>query len=387
MAVQKRPKPIQALLWIIFYLAVIDISIGLLLPYPNNPSNVAVSPLRRYFEYGRSVEGKLDRMTGHSDQESAPIVGAGWLGGKRFLERSNKHSGQTDVLVDVYGMSHVHLLGKAMSECDRNYVVRDVTAPGAPANWAFAAYQLEKDRHAADVVILGIMTDGVPLISSTAGTTMVFDMSYPYTYPRFILKGDEPCPIYPPFTTAAGYREYFYDDHKWAQYRQWLSKYDKFYAPLLFRRTVLDRSCLVRLLRRAYAETLRRSHIRAVYTDKGFNPNSEEAIVLKRIVTEFARSARRKNTIPVIYLVNTPGRSDHLFRLLKPVLDAENIPYLSTHIICPPDNPLIFLPENTHFIPKKDKELAEEMIKIIEKERKRYSELAVKRVAPRIPGG
>jgi hypothetical protein len=85
-------------------------------------------------------------------------------------------------------------------------------------------------------------------------------------------------------------------------------------------------------------------------------------------VNDFAESAREENIIPIIYIVNTQGQGDKLFRVLKPVLDAYKIPYLSTHIICPPDDPRVFLSENSHFIPSKDLELAREMIKIIQSE-------------------
>jgi hypothetical protein len=365
----EKSRVIKAAVWMILYLVIIDVFINILLPYPNDPLNINPSVLRRYFEYGRSIEGKLNRMTRHTDAESAPIVGSGWIDGNKILQVQNNYFKKEKTLVAVYGMSHMHLLGKAISALDNSYEIRDVTAPGAPANWSFAAYQSDKEHYTADVAILGIMTDGVPLLSTTSGTTMFFDMSYPYTYPRYVVEGNKLIPSYPPFMSVDGYREYFYDSVKWQQYRQWLSKHDKFFDSFLFCKTALDRSSLVRLIRRAYAEVDRKAKIAKVYTKDGFDEKCEEAIVLKRIVVEFAESARARNCIPVIYIVNNPGRGDHLFRMLKPTLDKKNIAYLSTHIICPPDNPSLFLAENNHFITEKNIELSQEMIKIIEIER------------------
>jgi hypothetical protein len=91
-------------------------------------------------------------------------------------------------------------------------------------------------------------------------------------------------------------------------------------------------------------------------------------VVLRTIVKTFAESARKDEIIPVVYIVNSKGNGDHLFRILKPTLDKYNIPHLSTHIICPPDDPHMYLAENSHFIPSKDMELAAEIIKIIDRE-------------------
>jgi hypothetical protein len=346
----------------------IDIAINLMFAYPTDPRNTNPSYLQTYFEYGRSSEGKLERMTRHTAEKSAPILAFGWLDSESYFSLPNKPLKNNQILVSVYGMSHTKALGEAISKCNRNFIIREITAPGAPPNWSFATYRFEKNRHQADVVILGIMTDSVPLISSTSGATSYFDMSYPYTFPRYLMKGNSLHPIYPPFFTADGYRDYFFNDKKWSEYREWLSKYDKYYDPTLFRKTMIDKSSLIRLLRRAYSETVRRERITKVYTNQGFNVKSEEIAVLHEMVKDFAQTAKENNSIPVIYLVNNLGRGDHLYKVLKPVLEANNIPYLSTHIICPPNDPRLFLSMNSHFILSKDIELAQEMIKIIEKE-------------------
>ena len=80
--------------------------------------------------------------------------------------------------------------------------------------------------------------------------------------------------------------------------------------------------------------------------------------------------AREQKSIPIIYLVNNEGRGAHLYQVLKPVLEANEIPFLSTHTICPPDDPTVYTGINSHFIPSKDQELAREIIKIIERGKK-----------------
>jgi hypothetical protein len=369
-------------IWVIFYLVLIDIFINIVFHYPNDPNNIHPSFLQGYFEYGRSVEGKLAIMTRHSEDESAPRVKGGWLNSNRHNSLPNKTSKPDEVLVALYGMSHTQCLWEAIQKTDKQYLVRGFMAAGATPNWSYAAYEFDKGRHKAYVVILGIMTEGVSLVTSTTGMTAYFDMSYPYTFPRYTVKNGKLFVSHPPFLDAKSYIEYFYDQSKWNQYRAWLAKNDKLYDPILFRRSVFDHSAFIRLLRRAYSEKEKKKISSSVYTNNGFNENSEEIVILRAIVKTFAESARNENIIPIIYIVNTQGQGDHLFRVLKPVLDKNKIPYLSTHIICPPDDPRVYLSENSHFILSKDMELAKEIINIIENEIEKNRKLCALRIKP-----
>ena len=361
-------KRISNVLWIIFYLVLIDIFINILFPYPKDPHNTSPSFLQGYFDYGRSVEGKLQWMTRPSEDESAPRVSGGWLKSDKYRSLPSEASRQDEVLIALYGMSHTQCLWEAIQKTDKKYLTRGLMAAGAPPNWSYAAYEFDRGRHKADVVILGIITDTIPFITSTTGMTTHFDMSYPYTFPRYTVKHGKLFVTHPPFYDAKGYIEYFYDQAKWNQYRAWLSKNDKYYDPILFQKSLFDYSAFFRLLRRAYSEREKQKLTKDVYTKTGFNEASEEIVILRTLVRTFAESARKDNVIPIIYIVNSKGSGDRLFRVLKPVLDAHNIPYLSTHIICPPDDPRVYLSENSHFTLAKDMELAKEMINIIERE-------------------
>jgi hypothetical protein len=352
------------MVWIIIYIVIIDIGINIIFKYPDSMESVNPSRLQMYFENGRSVEGKFRNMTGASKQESESIVTHGWLLDEEYYQLPSITNKPSEKLIALYGMSHTKLLGEALNNLDENYIIRDITAPGAPANWAYSAYSMDQDKHEADVVILGIMTDGISKISTTTGATMHFDMSYPYTYPRLLLEENRLEVYYPPYINERDYIKYLNDPKMWNEYKVWLKQYDKYYDPILFNTNIFDDSSVLRLLRRAYAQYSRNRKQNTVYNGDGFNLQSEEILVLKKIIIDFAYSAKKKNILPIIYIVNSPNRSDHLFRALELILRDHDIPYLSTHEICPPDNPKIFL-ENTHFTLEKDMELADEIIKII----------------------
>lgn len=364
---EKRKQIFKIALWLVFYLVIIDISINILFKFPENPAVRPPTFLQGYFEYGRSVEGKLDRMVKNWTDNPSDALGYGWLINERYSKLPATVKDKK-ILVAVYGMSHTKELSRKIAEQDSRFVIRDVTAPGAPPNWSFAEYEIDKEKHSAQVVILGIMTDAVPYLGSTAGMTSYFEMSHPYTFPRYYVKDGVLERDFPPYCTPDTFREYFFDSKKWNEYRDWLSKNDKFYSPFLFNRSVADASAMLRFIRRSYAEKFKAVRVGQVYSKAGFNLDSEEIITLREILKTFARTARARKSIPIIYIVNNEGRSDHLYQALKPALESDSISYLSTHIICPPDDPRIFTGVNSHFIPSKDAELAKEMIRIVEKE-------------------
>ena len=358
-------RSLSPFLWVLFYLAVIDLAINLIFAYPKDPRNIAPSKLQQYFEYGRSVEGKYARMTRKKDEESAPILSSGWLLNREdhLITKDLDHSDKPTVT--VYGMSHAFYLADDMAKIDNNLIIRAFCAPAAVPSWSFTAYSIDKERQHSDVVILAVLTSGIPLISSTSGGTAFFDSGSPYTYPRYFLSDGVLKQTSPPFISVEGYREYFYDSEKWEKYLSWMRENDKFYSSLLFRKTILDNSSILRVLRRAYASATKRKKESAVYDDtRGFNANSDEAKILKAIIIEFVKIARRDRSLPIIYIANNLNTSNHLFKLLESTLSTYRIPFLSSHIICPPNDPRNYLPDH-HFIPSLNMELAKAMTKVI----------------------
>jgi hypothetical protein len=360
-----RKKDFLNLLWIILYLALIDITVNIIFKFPEDPQKQTPSFLQEYFEYGRSIEGKFQKMIRSAKLQAEPMVGYGWLR-KPNNEAQPRISTDNQTLVVVYGMSHTKLLGEAMAKLNKKYVIRNITAPGAPVGWSFTAYKEDREKHEAKIVILGIMTDNIALLGATSGATTYFDLGHPYTFPRYILKNNILNAVYPPFISEEGFKEYFNNRLKWQEYRKWLSLHDKFYEPFLFIQTLADGSSLFRIVRRAYSDAVKRKAISRIYTKNGFTQDCEEILVLQAMVKEFAVSVRRQNRLPIVYIVNNEGRSDHLYKILQPLLETEKIPFLSTHIICPPDDPRVFTGTNSHFIPSKDIELAKKVINIIE---------------------
>jgi hypothetical protein len=352
--------------WILFYLVVIDVGLNVAFHYPRDPRNIKPSRIQQFFEYGRSVEGKFARMTRRTAEESAPIVASGWLEDNAAFvtPKSERHGGP---VVSVYGMSHAGLLADDLAKCSPDLDVRFVGAPGAVASWAYSAFVADH-RHARSAVsILALMTVGIPKVGTTTGSTMYFEFAYPYSYPRLRVENGVLRAEPPPIASAAAFREALLDESRarWNAYVDWIAANDKYYDPLLFKASFLDRSTFVRLLRRAYASSVGDRLERGVYDHRrGFDPQSEEAKVVQALVVDFARKARDDGSFPVIYIVNNLGTSDHAFRLLEPTLRANGIAYLSSHEICSPNDPRYYLPDS-HFEPATNRRIAQAMADLI----------------------
>src|SRR5260370_33052616 len=68
----------QVTAWVLVGLIVIDLLIDFLLAYPSDTKVTAPPRLQAYFEYGRSIEGQLSRMTRADRSQTALITLAGW---------------------------------------------------------------------------------------------------------------------------------------------------------------------------------------------------------------------------------------------------------------------------------------------------------------------
>jgi hypothetical protein len=187
----------------------------------------------------------------------------------------------------------------------------------------------------------------------------------PYTEDRFLIENDKLQVVHPPYDSFEHYVDAFSDPTKWSAACGVFAKYDTMYSPFIRQATFLDHSSLVRLLRRAYGQRLERTARATVLDQTGFRPDSEQIRVARAIIREFAQYARADGMIPIIYVVNNLGYSDYLFQALKPALEADKIPYVSSHQIVSPNDPRGYVP-NSHFTDSVDEQIARALIKAIE---------------------
>ena len=263
----------------------LDVFINLAFPYPTDPKVLNPSGLQLYFDYGRSVEGKLARMTRPDRGETAPITLAGWYDP---LEVQQLVTSPTNPVITFYGMSHTVRLAHALARVSDRFNPRIIAAPGASENWEYGAFLRDSELKQSRAAVLALWSQNLAMVTTMSPMTWGTDAPMPYTADRFYLQGDDLTVAHPPYTSYPGYVATFYDQQKWAAAINIFSKYDTMYNSFVFRKTFLDRSAFVRLIWRAYAQRLSREARHAVLDSTGFQPDSEAIKVAREIIRQFA---------------------------------------------------------------------------------------------------
>lgn len=353
---------IHVAVWVFLGLVAIDVSINLLFAYPSDPKVTNPSRLRSYFEYGRSTEGQLSRMTRTDRSQTAPITLSGWYDPMVIVGFPSKTQ---KPIISFYGMSHAVRLGLALARNSDRFTLRTVGAPAATSNWAYGAFLRDRGGGNSRAVVLAFMSANFPMITTMSPMTWNTDSPMPYTADRFYLDDNRLRVIHPPYTSFEQYAEAFSDPVKWPTQRDLFAKNDSMYNSFIMGANILDHSSLIRLLRRAYAQRVVRNARTAVLDGSGFRADSEQVKVARAIIHEFAIQARNDGMIPIIFIVNNFGYSDYLFKALSPILFEDHIPYLSSHTIVSPDDPRGYLPDS-HFTDEVDDRLARALVKVID---------------------
>lgn len=358
--------------WAIAGLAAMDIFINVAFHYPSDPQTPP-SRLQAYFEYGRSTENALKRMTRSERSRTAPITLSGWYEPlvstvPDELAAPSSASEPAKPVVTIYGGSHSVRLARALGRVSKDLAWRSVGAPGATSNWSYGAFLRDQNGHKKSIaVVLTFNTNLLPAITSFSPAMWNYDSPMPYTADRFTLENGKLKVIHPPYDSFVQYERTLSDPKRWPQAVNFFNRNDPLFDSISFQSGLLEQSALVRLVRRAYNTRRHKQIERAVFDKSNFHPESEAVRVARAIIREFAARARADGTVPVIFLVNDLGYSDVLFRALKPALEADAVPYVSSHQFVSPSDPNGYLPDS-HFTDANDGRLANALEEVVKRE-------------------
>jgi hypothetical protein len=339
-------------------LVALDVAINVVFRYPSDPLNVNPNSLALYFDYGRSLEGKVFRQLGKTDELSAPIARAGWLEGQPEEQPSS-------ALVAIYGMSFSNQVGEALQKIDPTLTTRLIAGPYAPPNHSFAAYQRDRAHHPAKVVVFGILASSVQGLDAMTGTTLGGEVPAPYTFPQYDLVEGRLKAVYPKIQSLAQLRAAHENPQQWQEFVAQLAERDRFYDPLSFQQNILDQSALFRMARRSWTRSHREQVIKSIHTPQGFNPQWKQIPVLQRMVVEFAAAAKQDGAIPLVLLIQDQGYDDHLYRVLQPTLRQAGIDYVSTHEIAKANDRQNFVGDG-HFTAAANQQIAAKVLAVID---------------------
>jgi len=342
----------------LFWLFLVDVGINLLFPFPTKV-NPTPSNLTRYFDYGRSIEGKLNRMVQESAANSDAIIDSGWLDPESWENLPQAPQGDDDLLLTGYGMSYSYDAMQALAEVDGNITMRDIGGPSAPPNHSWAAFKADTQRQNADVVMIGILASSINRMNSLSGLSWTYEHPSPYTYPYYYLnQKNELAAIAPAITTADDFVDAFNrKDDNWQRLQTQMEQYDQAFDPFVFHHNLSDRSAIIRLIRRGWASRARSIGEKSLFTpESGFNPEAPEIKTLKAILTEFVTQVKDADQTPVILLLNNQGYGSSLYDVLAEHVNSLDALVVSTHEIVPAEDPKNFL-GGSHFTPEANRKI------------------------------
>ena len=358
-----RRQSAHVVLWLLAWLAMIDIAVNL--AFGPNVNRGRAPDLQRYFEYGRSVEGKLVRKVAGDPKTKGNILSAGWLEPDLLARLPDRAQDGADLLVTAYGQSFTMNASFEAAAIDSHITVRPVGGPGAPPSHTYAAYKADAPFRKAPVVVFGILSSSVGQMGSMSGLIWLFESPAPFTFPRYRLDGGRLTEELPLIRTEAEFRDAFgRRSTAWRDFKAQLKQSDLGYDSFTFEETLADSSSIVRLIRRGWVAH-RQAYDAGVYTPGvGFNPDAEQVGTLKALLVDLAQQTRARNERLIVLLLHTRGHADHLHTALGGLLTQESIDYVSTHALFSADDPQNFLRDG-HYVAAANTKLSRALLQKI----------------------
>jgi hypothetical protein len=338
------------------WLLLLDVIIDVTFRPPADP-RVEPSKMERYFDYGRSVESKLRRMIGPTREQSAPVAPVGWLDPDEPVTVPSQPSRPDHVLIAAYGQSFTGKLLDALHAIDPRYETRFRGGPGAPLSHSFEMYRMDRGRHEAKVVVIGVLASAIPGLTSLTNMTVQFEGPVPCTYPRFVLRDGKLTAIQPSVRTFEQLQAVLADPQRWRRFVAELEQHDAGFDRFVFERDLLDASSLGRTIRRGFGQKHAREFNAHFVGQHGFTNHAGVIDVAEALLAEFAATVRADGKLPYVLLFNDRGYNDYLYRALGPRLARRGVAYFSTHESAPPTQARLFLGDG-HFLPEIDRALA-----------------------------
>jgi hypothetical protein len=351
-------------LWIMVSLVVLDIAVGAIFRMPTDP-RVQPSALQLYFDYGRSIEGKLRRMVKPEDEQSGSIVVAGWIdsGCRRTIPNVAGTRG-----ISIFGNSFSGQLSDSLRKLDPTVSVQEYLGPGAPPSHSYACFVKENsfggDRD--DVQIMGVTTSSLPRMEQIWGVTTSFEYPQPFTFPRYRLGPDGNLMAHEPSVRSPeDLRRILSDQEKWDDWLAELKANDYFYVHALTAEDPADRSTIARMVRRGFGQYVNRGRMAKLRGRDGRFDAPDIVDVLPKLIASFAKLARASGKRPIVVLFEEYGYDGVLMPLLSDALARDHIEYVYSGNIVPA-NDLRNYASDGHFSPEANVRIATALLKLID---------------------
>lgn len=311
---------------IAIFLVILDTGVAAVLHWAEGQGRMG--SLVRYFDYGRSVPGKLEKW------EATPgsfgnLYDVAWRSDIQAISSAGfaQEAPDSGPVLRSYGMSFVNNIISAALEQSPDVPWDNHAGPGAPPNFTYAVFQEDRaNRRPGDIVVLGILSSAIPAMYALSNRTFAFEQPAPFTYPVY-WPSDTGLRQVEPLVNSANAQRALADTPAEQAWAGQLSAEDAFYSPVTFGAIWLDASPFARLVRRSLAK----AHVNQTKSDILNSGDYPYAEVLQRMIFEFARTARADGQIPIVLLIQSRNPADmDITAIARPVLEQEDVAYLAT---------------------------------------------------------
>lgn len=334
-------RTVSVVLWTLLWLAFVDVALNLLLD-PRWDSGQRLASVSRYFNFGRSIEGKLAQTLGPQADRPNAVVAAGWLDPaqwQRTLPAASR--GGDDLLVAVYGQSFAFNTVEAMAAMDGRMTPRLIGGPAAPLSHSYAAYRADAPLRRADVAVVGILASSLGKADALSGLSWSFESPAPYTYPKFTLQPGtaELAETAPALGTEQAFRAAFAErGPAWQAFKAQLREHDQGYDAFAFNQAVWDHSALVRLVRRGWVSS-RQHYVVSRPEAEGGDQLAVARVLLARV--QQVAAARGEHLVVVLF--QDRGAEVNLVQALGPTLAALGVNHIATDMFFAATDPANFI--------------------------------------------
>ena len=253
-------------------------------------------------------------------------------------------------VIRSYGMSFVNNIISAALEQMPDVAWDNHAGPGAPPNFTYAVFQEDRaNRRPGDIVVLGVLSSAIPAMAALSNRTFSFEQPAPFTYPVY-WPSDTGLRRVEPLVNSAEAQRALSGTPAARAWADQLATEDAFYSPVTFGATRLDVSPFARLVRRSLA----RRHVTRTSADILTSNDYPYAEILRRMIVDFAQTARADGQIPLVLLIQSRDSADvDVAGLVRPVLEREGVAYLATVDHFDPKDPSGFVSDG-HYTPEVD---------------------------------
>lgn len=361
-------RPLQTAAWTLGLLIAGDVGVSICtqwLAQSKSPSH----PVVRYFEYGRSTEGKLLVAAKDPKHPDNAVFHAGWLDPDEWghlPKTADKPGGQ---LIAVYGQSFAFRVARQTKILDPDLTLRMIGGPAAPLNHSYAAYRLDQPLRAAQVNVVGVLASALCNLNAVSGLSVSFEVPAPYTFPAFSMQGGALKETAPVLRSEAEFRRVLLEQgERWHTFETQVAKHDPTYDAFKFQSSLLDESTLIRLARRGWVagkvSDQKSTGEHGQNVPACIDTHAPAAIeLLKRWHGEASAAHERL----IVVLIQDKGFAESLTRTLAPRLKSAGLTVVDSSDVIDARNPRNFVADG-HFTAKADAELAKLVSRAIKNE-------------------